>query len=562
MARITRRQTLTSVLTGVAAAASGNVLAQAKRTGASSSKGAEAAASTAARGTSSAQSPGCTPDWSPLQWAKGFEGQRKADLGDGTFLNPIRSGDRPDPSIVKVGKDYYLTFSTFDAYPGLVIWHSRDLVNWQPVVAALTQAVGSVWAPELVHHGGKFQIYFHARKPDYRSTYVITAKDVAGPWSDPVDLKLTSHIDPGHIVGEDGKRYLFLSGGDRVAITDDGLATSGPVEHVYDPWRYPEDWVVEGFAPEGPKVLKHGEYFYLVTAVGGTAGPPTGHMVIVARSKSVHGPWENAPNNPIVRTQSANEKWWSRGHATPIEGPDGSWWLIYHGFENGFWTLGRQTLLDPMEWTANGWIVAKGGDLSKPFRKPRGGEAVPNGTPLSDDFSTNKFGVQWSFYDPALNESARVRYENGALVVKGKGEQPRDCSPISFLVGDQAYRFETEIEIDATAQAGVLLFYNRRLYCGLGFNDSKFVMHRYGLEREGRKPQEIARRVFFRVTNDRHIVTIHHSPDGATWTKYGVQMEVSGYHHNVAGDFLALRPALYVSRAGEARFRNLKFTAL
>lgn len=539
MTSLTRRETLAALLTGATATAT--------------------ASATAVGGSAP---PGFVPDWSTLKWARGAEGQRKADLGDGTFLNPIRSGDRPDPSIVKVGKDYYLTFSTFDAYPGLVIWHSRDLVNWQPVVASLTKPVGSVWAPELVFHAGQYQIFFHARLPDYRSTYVISAKTIRGPWSDPVDLKLPHHIDPGHIVGEDGKRYLFLSGGDRVAITDDGLATRGEVEHVYDPWRYPEDWVVEGFAPEGPKVLRRGGYFYLITAVGGTAGPPTGHMVIIARSKSVHGPWENAPNNPILRTQSANEKWWSRGHATPIEGPDGSWWLIYHGYEHGFWTLGRQTLLDPMDWTPEGWIVAKGGDLSSPIRKPAGGEAVPHGTTLSDDFSKNKFGIQWSFYDPAPNETQRLRYESGALILKGKGAQPRDCSPISFLAGDQAYQFEVEAEIDAGTQAGVLLFYNRRLYCGLGFNDSKMVMHRYGLERDGRKPDEIKRRAFFRVTNDRHIVTYHHSPDGKAWTKYGVQMEVSGYHHNVAGDFLALRPALYVAGNGEARFRNFKFTAI
>jgi xylan 1,4-beta-xylosidase len=543
MTRITRRQTLTSIVTCAAATAAAPVAVSAPNAAEKSS-------------------PPCAPDWSSLRWAAGIEGQRKADLGDGTFLNPIRSGDRPDPSIIKVGKDYYLTFSTFDGYPGLVIWHSRDLVSWQPVIASLTKPVGSVWAPELVYHGGKFQIFFHARTPEYRSNYVITAKTIRGPWSDPVDLKLPNHIDPGHIVGEDGKRYLFLSGGDRVQIRADGLATQGAVEHVYDPWRYPEDWVVETFAPEGPKVLRHGGYFYMITAVGGTAGPATGHMVIVARSKSIHGPWENAPNNPIVRTQSATEKWWSRGHATPIEGPDGSWWLIYHGYEHGFWTLGRQTLLDPMEWTADGWIAAKGGDLSAPIRKPRGGEVVPHGAALSDDFSTNRFGVQWSFYDPAPDEMQRVRYENGALIVKGKGTQPNDCSPISFLSGDHAYQVEIEIEIDGDAQAGVLLFYNRRLYCGLGFNEKRFVMHRYGLERNARKPDNIARRAFLRITNDRHIVTLHHSPDGKAWKKFDVQMEVSGYHHNVAGDFLSLRPAIYVSGAGDAKFRNLKYTAL
>src|SRR5688500_8154941 len=86
------------------------------------------------------------------RWRRGFEDQRKADLGDGTFLNPIVAGDHPDPTILKDGADYYMTFSTFDSYPGLVIWHSRDLVNWRPVTAALTRNIGSVWAPELIKH--------------------------------------------------------------------------------------------------------------------------------------------------------------------------------------------------------------------------------------------------------------------------------------------------------------------------------------------------------------------------------------------------------------------------
>ncbi|MFL6550084.1 MAG: family 43 glycosylhydrolase [Povalibacter sp.] len=496
------------------------------------------------------------------QWARGIEGQRKADLGDGTFLNPIVSGDHADPSILRDGDDYYMTFSSFDAYPGVVIWHSRDLVNWQPLTATLTQPIGSVWACDLVKHKDRFYIYIPARTPDYRSIYVIHADNIRGPWSSPIDLKLPDHIDPGHAVGEEGRRYLFLSAGDRVRLRDDGLATDGPVEHVYDPWKYPEDWVVEGFAPEGPKVTRHGEWFYLVTAVGGTAGPPTGHMVIAARSKSIHGPWEHHPRNPVVRTQSAAERWWSRGHATLVQAPDDSWWMVHHGYENGFWTLGRQTLLDPIEWTDDGWFRARGGDLSQPIAKPRKGSASANGLALSDDFSKNKFGVQWSFYDPAPNEMQRVSYQANALRIAGKGTQPFDCSPLSFIAVDPAYRVSVQIDREDAAQAGVLLFYNRRLYCGLGFKDDAFVMHRYGLERRLPLPAGIARRLFLRVTNDRHIVTIHYSADGKQWTKFGTQMEVSGYHHNVAYDFLSLRPALYVAGRGSALFRDFHYEAL
>ena len=148
------------------------------------------------------------------------------------------------------------------------------------------------------------------------------------------------------------------------------------------------------------------------------------------------------------------------------------------------------------------------------------------------------------------------------MVVKAKGSQPFDCSPLSFLVGDQAYQVEVDIEISGGAQAGLLLFYNKRLYCGLGYSADHSVMHRYGLERNG-QPVVRGNRCRMRIANDRHIVTIHSSgDDGKTWQKYGVQMEVSGYHHNVAYDFLSLRPALYVAGAGEARFRNLVYRAL
>ena len=118
--------------------------------------------------------------------------------------------------MLKDGDDYYMTFSSFDAYPGLVVWHSRDLVNWQPIGPALRKNVGSVWAPDLVKHEGRYYIYFPGVGP-YRSNYVIWADDIRGPWSEPIDLKI-GHIDPGHAVGPDGRRYLFLSAGYRVAL--------------------------------------------------------------------------------------------------------------------------------------------------------------------------------------------------------------------------------------------------------------------------------------------------------------------------------------------------------
>ena len=98
---------------------------------------------------------------------------------------------------------------------------------------------------------------------------------------------------------------------------------------------------MEGFALEGPEVMRHGDWFYMFSGEGGTACPPTSHMVVAARARSIHGPRENCPHNPIVHTRSGNELWMSRGHATAVDGPKGDWWMLYHGYENGFRILGR-----------------------------------------------------------------------------------------------------------------------------------------------------------------------------------------------------------------------------
>lgn len=495
-------------------------------------------------------------------WARGIEGQRKADLGDGTYLNPILAGDRPDPSVLKDGDDYYLVVSSFETYPGLPLWHSRDLVNWEPIGTALRKNVGSVWAPDLCKYQGRYYIYFPGKGEGGRGTnYVVWSDDIRGPWSDPIDLKV-GWIDPGHIVDGDGKRFLMLSGGNLAPLARDGLSVVGPLRKVYDGWVYPEEWETEGFALEGPKMLRRGDYFYMLSAEGGTAGPPTSHMVVCARAKALEGPWENSPYNPVVRTRERSELWWSRGHATLVEGPDRNWYLVYHAYENGYRTLGRQTLLEPVEWTEDGWLRSKGSDLAAPIPIPAGGSAVPHGLALSDDFSSNKRGIQWGFFGGGADDANRFRYEKNELVLKAKGSSPKDCSPLSFVCGDRAYEVQVEIEIDPRAAAGLLVFYSDRLYAGLGFSGRNIVMHRNGLERFGQKPGEIRSRFHLRLRNDRNIVTLFYSADGERWTRYPVAMEVSGYNHNVAHGFLSLRPALYAAGQGEVRFKNFKYHAL
>jgi beta-xylosidase len=492
-------------------------------------------------------------------WARGIEGQRKADLGDGTFLNPIMPGDHPDPSILRDGDDYYMTFSSFEAYPGLVIWHSRDLVNWQPIGSALFKNVGSVWAPDLVKHDGRYYIYFPGLG-SYRSNYVIWANSIRGPWSEPIDLKIT-HIDPGHAVGPDGRRYLFLSAGELVELADDGLSAIGTPRKIYDGWNYPAEWVVETFAQEGPKLLKRGDYYYMVLAEGGTAGPPTGHMIVAARSRSIAGPWENSPHNPILRTESRHERWWSKGHGTLVDDRAGRWWMVYHAYENGYYTLGRQTLLEPVEWTADGWFRMAGTDPAMPITKPAG-DAGDHGLALSDDFSRDKIGLQWSFYDGDQSDRERYRYGANSLVLTAKGTGPATSSPLSCITGDHSYEIEVDIDADETASAGLLVFYSRKLYAGLGLSARHLLLHVYGTDHQAVKPAQLGQQVRLRLRNDDQIVTMDYSADGREWTRFDRAIEVSGYHHNVAYDFLSLRPALYAAGQGHVRFRNFKYRAL
>jgi xylan 1,4-beta-xylosidase len=492
----------------------------------------------------------------------GIEGQRRAVLGDDHYLNPIVPGDHADPTILKDGADYDMSFSSFQQTPGAIIWHSRDLVNWAPICAALARPPGTVWAMDLVKVDGRFFLYIPVLTDGGTDIHVVHADAIRGPWIEPVDLHIAGCIDPGHVRGEDGRRYLFVNGGRRVRLADDGLSTDGPVEaNAWTPWRYPSDWVVEMFAPEGPKLLRRGEWFYLLSAVGGTAGPPTSHMVTLTRSRSVHGPWEHCPHNPIVRTRSADEPWWSRGHASAVEGPAGDWWMVHHGYENGFRTLGRQALLEPVEWTPDGWLRARGGTLDRPLAKPRGGRPSPSGHALSDDFAQGPLGLQWSQHAAGADDAARLRFEDDGLLIRGKGVALADCSPLTCGVGDRSY--EVELEIRGDGHGGLALFYDERGHAGIGFSATQMLTYGYGQEPTWMREAMATRRVHIHLLNRENVLTFRHSHDGgAKWTQHPWQMEVSGLHHNVFGGFTSLRVALFSAGACEVVARRFIYKGL
>ncbi|MEU1971427.1 family 43 glycosylhydrolase [Microbacterium sp. NPDC019599] len=512
-------------------------------------------------------------------------------MSDPVFVNPVLGGDRPDPAVIKVGDEYWMTYSSFESAPGLLLYRSPDLVNWTYSGSALAEPLGSTFAVDIAEVDGRFFIYIPFIPTPWSAVeepaiFVVHADSMEGPWSEPIDLGIRWAIDPGHVVGEDGKRYLFVNGVRRIALTDDGLATVGELEHVYDGWRYPDEWVTEAYALEGPKLFWRGSagrgfgaerqqapdgWFYLVSAVGGTGGPPTGHMVIVARSRSVHGPWENSPHNPIARTTDAAERWWSRGHATLVRGPgagasarspieDGDWWMVSHGYENGYRTLGRQILLEPIAWTDDGWPVAGLHDIGGTLDAPAGAGAQHPAIGFEDDFSALRLGERWTFHAPSPGEASRLRLDDG-LVMAGKGSEPGDTSPLALVVGDHSYEVEVDLEVDGS-EGGLLLFFNDRMFCGMGIDGQRMLSYSGGRVTHWREPAPAVRRLQLRLRNDEHIVTGWYREPGGEWIRHGVRYEASGYHANTMGDLLSLRPALYAAGDGSVRFRDFAYRPL
>lgn len=181
--------------------------------------------------------------------------------------------------------------------------------------------------------------------------------------------------------------------------------------------------------------------------------------------------------------------------------------MVYHGYENGYRTLGRQTLMEPIEWTKDGWFRATGGDLAHPLRKPVNIASTAHGEARSDDFSKPSFGSRWSFYAGGPNEIERASLTKDGLVMRGMGNGPHDCSPLTQMAGDHAYEISVTVALDGIGEAGLLLFFNDRLFLGLGINGERMKTYNGGKESHWREPAPAANRLHLRITNDRHIVT-------------------------------------------------------
>ena len=411
----------------------------------------------------------------------------------------IFPGDYPDPTILRDGADFYMTHSSFTYFPALLIWHSTDLVNWEPIARAVEDGDYSIFAPDICKVDGKYYIYYPTSTGE---NYVVYADKPEGPWSKPVKLDVGG-IDPGHVVAEDGNRYLYTNNGFVTPLTPDGLAAAGKPKKVYDPWEFPAEWETEGVWLESPKLFKRGDWYYLVSAEGGTAGPPTSHMVVVARSKSALGPWENSPHNPLVHTYSADEVWWSKGHGTLIDDAAGNWYVVYHAYRNGYHTLGRSTIIESVEWTKDGWPVLVEKD---------GAKWAQNG--LQGDYDYLR-----DYDNPLLWSKWQPGFEGGTLM--------------TATAVDESYEITAKFFVPEGGKAGLYLFYNEEAYFG----------------RAGEAPE-----LTIRIRNERNQASVWMQNAGGEWVQNpeGIT-DVSGYHHNNYNGFFALRPAYLLSGGAELK---------
>lgn len=329
------------------------------------------------------------------------------------FNNPILSGFYPDPSICRVEDDYYLVTSSFVYFPGVPIFHSKNLVNWEQIGHVLDRPSqlyldgagisDGIFAPTIRYHKGIF--YMITTNVTDGGNFIVTAKNPAGPWSDPYWLPNALGIDPSLFFDDDGRVYYtgttqaedaqyFIDF--EIWCQELDLETITLVGERRGIWR---GALKNAFAPEGPHLYKVNDYYYLMIAEGGTEYH---HSVTIARSKNVFGPYEGNPANPILTHRNLGKSYpiSNTGHADLVETQNGEWWMValasrpYGGY---YKNLGRETFLVPVEWE-DGWpIVSPGtGKIESTYKVPNlPAFSVPK-VEARDDFNGVELNFIWN----------------------------------------------------------------------------------------------------------------------------------------------------------------------
>jgi xylan 1,4-beta-xylosidase len=323
------------------------------------------------------------------------------------YRNPVLPGFYPDPSVCRVGRDFYLVTSSFEYFPGVPIFHSRDLVHWEQVGHCLTrpsqlplegaQASGGIFAPTLRHHAGTF--YMTTTNTSFGGNFIVTAPAPEGPWSEPIAVAQPG-IDPSLFFDEDGTVLYTTSHGGALQSRID-VGTGKLLSEPRLIWTG-----TGGQYPEGPHLYFRQGWYYLLLSEGGTE---YGHMITMARARTPWGPFEPCARNPLLTHRSHRSPIQAVGHADLVEAPDGSWHAVFLGVRpNGYppcYHLGRETFLSPVVWADDGFpVFGHHGRVALEMETPLPVEAVTTAIER-DDFEAGSLAPSWNFLrnpEPAL----------------------------------------------------------------------------------------------------------------------------------------------------------------
>ncbi|WP_160692330.1 family 43 glycosylhydrolase [Clostridium sp. C2-6-12] len=408
---------------------------------------------------------------------KYFESVCGAKLS-GMYKNPIITGTHPDPSILRVGEDYYMVNSSFIFFPCIPISHSKDLVNWhivghaitKPEYAHLDELEGGrgYWAPDISYYEGRFYITATYRLNDngtvYRKQMITSSDKPEGPYCEPIFLD-EDGIDPSLFTDDDGRRYMILNRGARIFELDKDAKNiiSKPQLLWYGDNKR---------APEGSHLLKKDGYYYLFVAEGGTG---IGHRISVARSKTLMGPYESCPYNPILRQLDEEAAIQRAGHGKPVQTQNGEWYIVYlcgRMVEGKYSILGRETAMDPITWTADNWPIINNLNGPSPLqKKPNLQEHIWDNTAI-DDFNEDRLGLDWMF--PRAPKENSYYIEDSCLYLKGDVLDMNDTECRSIVLRRQKdFSFTAECKIyfnnmSEGQNLGMTCYYDENTYLKFG----------------------------------------------------------------------------------------------